>query len=139
MSYSTALTRCRNCRNTKDNKTTLCKNKIYEPLHEVQCSKCNDIWLICVFHKKRFAHRSYFRAKQHLEEFDHSSALKRLTEVSSCGSVDPVLLPKTVFSMTNLSLIVILMKKKWSISPKSIFIKFLRMLMIVIAFSNQIT
>ena len=89
MSYSTALTRCRNCRNTKDNKTTLCKNKIYEPLHEVQCSKCNDIWLICVFHKKRFAHRSYFRAKQHLEEVDHSSVLKGLTEASSCGSVDP--------------------------------------------------
>ena len=88
MSYSTALTKCRNCRNTKENIITLCKNKIYKPLHEVQCSKCNDIWLICVFHKKRFAHRSYFRAKQHLEEIDHSSALKSLSVTSSSNSVN---------------------------------------------------
>ena len=69
------LIRCNDCFNTDNNKVTPCRNTIYKSLHEVQCVKCNSIWLICAVHGLRFKFRKYYLAKKHVQQVDHQSIL----------------------------------------------------------------
>ena len=74
---------CKNCTNSKHNSARLSTNEIYRKLHEVQCGKCNTMWLVCVFHNKRYAYRSFFLAQKHIVDIDHSLCVPITKETSS--------------------------------------------------------
>ena len=81
------LIQCKDCLNTENNKITLCSNKSYKSLHEVQCVKCNNIWLMCALHGIRFKYRRYFLAKEHVRKVHHPSdpsTLQLLSKISTC-------------------------------------------------------
>ena len=67
------LIRCDECYNSDNNTIQLCRNKIYRSLHEVQCVKCSNMWLVCISHGLRFKFRKYYLAKKHVQQVEHQS------------------------------------------------------------------
>ena len=45
----------------------------YRPLLAFSCGKCNETWLVCFQHEKRFCRRRYHDAYKYIQSISHES------------------------------------------------------------------
>ena len=73
MALTQKIFKCQKCFYSDSVDVRRAENTIYKYLHQVNCRKCKNQWLVCTIHNMRWDYRHYFRAKNHLKEIDHSS------------------------------------------------------------------
>jgi len=62
-----------NCRNFVGNQISSPINLKYRPLSAFSCVKCNEKWLVCFQHEKKFCRRRYHDAYKHIQSTSHES------------------------------------------------------------------
>ena len=73
-----------NCRNFVGNKMSHPINHKYRPLLGFSCVKCNEQWLVCYQHEKKFCRRRYHDAYKHIQSISHESFPLVISESVYC-------------------------------------------------------
>ena len=69
-----------NCRNFVGNQMSPPINHKYRPLLAFSCVKCNEQWLVCYQHEKKFCRRQYHDAYKHIQIISHESFPEVISE-----------------------------------------------------------